>query len=45
MIRLEAVNAENWRIPLQVTAKCLYESFGFCEVDRDEDEIIMKLNI
>lgn len=26
-------------------AKHLYKSFGFCEVDRDEDEIIMELNI
>ncbi len=26
-------------------AKRLYESFGFCEVDRDGDEIIMELNI
>lgn len=26
-------------------AKRLYGSFGFCEIDRDEDEIIMELNI
>ena len=26
-------------------AKNLYESFGFVEIDRDEDEIIMELNL
>ncbi len=26
-------------------AKQLYESFGFCEVDRDGDEVIMELDI
>ncbi len=26
-------------------AKRLYESFGFCEIDRDGDEIIMELGI
>lgn len=27
------------------TAKMLYESFGFVEIDRDEDEIIMELQL
>ena len=27
------------------TAKKLYESFGFVEIDRDEDEIIMELQL
>ena len=26
-------------------AKKLYESFGFVEIDRDEDEIIMELTL
>ena len=26
-------------------AKKLYESFGFVEIDRDEDEIIMEMNL
>ena len=26
-------------------AKNLYESFGFVETDRDEDEIIMEMNL
>ena len=27
------------------TAKKLYEQFGFVEIDRDEDEIIMELSL
>ena len=51
MIYLVDVDSGNWRLKLEIegsqkhyVAKKLYESFGFVEIDRDEDEIIMEMN-